>query len=102
MSRRASAERLFRPKKWPNCLVSEGAWGRISGLRARVTTLTLVPRALAWFFPLPIPVSAPHLVDDREDHPPAGPLELPVAVLISGPVPQHSMYLRSRFHWSIR
>jgi hypothetical protein len=43
--------------KWPNCLVSEGAWGRISGLRARVTTLTLVTRALAWFFPLP--VSAP-------------------------------------------
>src|SRR5207244_2625070 len=48
---------LVPAPKWPNCLVSEGAWGRISGLRARVTTLTLVPRALAWFFPLP--VSAP-------------------------------------------
>src|SRR6266566_4665617 len=51
----------------PNCLVSEGAWGRISGLRARVTTLTLVPRALAWFFPLP--VSAPRLGDRLFDQP---------------------------------
>src|SRR6266568_5780238 len=49
---------LVPAPKWPNCLVSEGAWGRISGLRARVAALTLVPRALAWFFPLP--VSAPH------------------------------------------
>src|SRR5438034_9498744 len=36
---------------------SEGAWGRIGGLGACATTLTLGSTALAWFFPLP--VSAP-------------------------------------------
>src|SRR6266568_7922780 len=54
---------LVPAPKWPNCLVSEGAWGRISGLRARVTALTLVPRAVAWFFPLPVSAPRPGHAD---------------------------------------